>query len=212
MAIVMQLRRGTTAEANAFTGAEGELFIDVDNKLLYLHDGTTQGGYLINDDDTTNTITSGSLSGNTITFTREDATQFTVDVSSLYDDTNLVTSVAGQTGAVTLTESDISDLQDYALSTEEVYTLTGTEISFTNGTIQNKTVSANTTFTETLSSGQSVVLMLAGAESYTITWPTITWVSATGNVAPTLTANDVIVMWKVGTTLYGLWSGSSATA
>lgn len=111
MAIVMQLRRGTTAEANAFTGAEGELFIDVDNKLLYLHDGTTQGGYLINDDDTTNTITSGSLSGNTITFTREDATQFTVDVSSLYDDTNLVTSVAGRTGAVTLIESDISGLQ-----------------------------------------------------------------------------------------------------
>jgi hypothetical protein len=67
-------------------------------------------------DDTTNTISSGVLSGNTITFTREDSSTFTVDVTNLYDDTNLVTSVAGRTGAVTLAEADITDLDKYTQS------------------------------------------------------------------------------------------------
>lgn len=44
MATTLQLRRGNAAEAAAFTGAQGELFIDVENKLVYLHDGTTVGG------------------------------------------------------------------------------------------------------------------------------------------------------------------------
>ena len=44
MATTFKLRRGTTAETAAFTGAEGELFVDIETKKLYLHDGVTQGG------------------------------------------------------------------------------------------------------------------------------------------------------------------------
>jgi hypothetical protein len=33
-------------------------------------------------------------------------------------------------------------------------------------------------------------------------------VTATGNTAPTLTANDTLVLWKVSTTLYGAYVGS----
>ena len=47
----------------------------------------------------------------------------------------------------------------------------------------------------------------AGA-SYTVTWPTMTWVTSAGNVAPTLTAKDTIVLWKVGSVLYGAYTGS----
>ena len=89
--------------------------------------------------------------------------------------------------------------------TEQVYNLTGAEINPANGTIQYKTVSANTTFTETLISGQSVLLRLINANSYTITFPTITWVGA---VVPTLTANCVIVLWKEQSTLYGSYVGT----
>ena len=89
--------------------------------------------------------------------------------------------------------------------TEQVYNLTGTAISPANGTIQYKTVSANTTFTETLTSGQSVLLRLLNANSYTIAFPTITWV---GVVAPVLTANCAIVLWKEQSTLYGSFVGS----
>lgn len=89
--------------------------------------------------------------------------------------------------------------------TEQVYNLTGTAINPSNGTIQYKTVSENTTFTETLASGQSVLLRLIGANSYTITFPTITWVGAS---APVLTANCAIVLWKEQSTLYGAYVGT----
>ena len=89
--------------------------------------------------------------------------------------------------------------------TEQVYNLTGAEINPANGTIQYKTVSENTTFTETLISGQSVLLRLIGANSYTITFPAITWVGA---AVPTLTANCAIVLWKEQSTLYGAFVGS----
>ena len=45
MTIILQHRRGSTAESNALTGAEGELFIDLDKNTVVVHDGVTQGGY-----------------------------------------------------------------------------------------------------------------------------------------------------------------------
>lgn len=93
---------------------------------------------------------------------------------------------------------------------ETVYNLTGTALDPNNGTVQTKTISANTTFTDNLSAGESMSLHLTSASSYTITWPTITWITGTGNSAPTLTAADTVVLFKIGTTLYGVWIGSSA--
>lgn len=92
--------------------------------------------------------------------------------------------------------------------TETAYNLTGTAISAANGTFQYKTIGANTTFTDSLSAGQAVILRLASASSYTITWPTITWVKSGGSAAPTLTASDVVVLWKDASTLYGAYVGS----
>jgi len=93
---------------------------------------------------------------------------------------------------------------------ETVYSLTGTALDPNNGTVQTKTIGANTTFTDSLSSGESMSLHLTSASSYTITWPTITWITGNGNAAPTLTAADTVVLFKISTTLYGVWIGSSA--
>jgi len=92
--------------------------------------------------------------------------------------------------------------------TETVYTLSGTDIDPVNGQIQTKTIAANTTFTESLSAGESVLLMLTAA-SYTVTWPTITWV---GGSAPTLASSGAtaIELWKVSSTLYGARVGDVA--
>ena len=70
-----------------------------------------------------------------------------------------------------------------------------------NGMIQTWTLGANRTATDSLTAGQSVLLMIT-AGSYTLTWPTITWA---GGSAPTLSTSSVtaIELWKVGTTLYG---------
>ena len=41
----VQLRRGTTAENTAFTGAVGEITIDTDNKSIRVHDNDQAGGF-----------------------------------------------------------------------------------------------------------------------------------------------------------------------
>lgn len=89
---------------------------------------------------------------------------------------------------------------------ETVYSLTGTVINPANGTIQYKTLSGNTTFTESLVSGQSVTLLIDDGAGYTITWPTMQWA---GGAAPTLPTSGyaVIELFKVSSTLYGVYVG-----
>lgn len=40
----IQIRRGTSAEHETFTGAPGEITVDTTNNTLRVHDGTTLGG------------------------------------------------------------------------------------------------------------------------------------------------------------------------
>lgn len=47
MATNLLLRRGTAAEAAAYIGGEGELFVDLDNNQVYVHDGVTAGGTIV---------------------------------------------------------------------------------------------------------------------------------------------------------------------
>jgi hypothetical protein len=91
---------------------------------------------------------------------------------------------------------------------ENVYTLAGTDIDPSNGTIQTKVLSAPVTFTESISAGESVVIMIENGATHTITWPTVTWVTSSGNAAPTPTEKDTFVFWKISTTLYGAYVGS----
>jgi hypothetical protein len=94
---------------------------------------------------------------------------------------------------------------------ETIYALSGTDIDPANGTIQTKTLGSNTTFTESLTDGQSVVLML-NPVTYTVTWPTMTWISIAGTgTSPTLEASstNVVTIWQVGGTVYGNWAGSA---
>jgi len=94
---------------------------------------------------------------------------------------------------------------------ETVYTLSGTALDPSNGTIQVKTLSANTTFIDDLDAGQSMTLMIDDGTAYTITWPTTTWVN-NGGSAPTLatTGYTVVALWKVSTTLYGALVGDGS--
>lgn len=47
MAIQVQIRRGTTSENNAFIGASGEITCDTEAHTLRIHDGTTAGGFIV---------------------------------------------------------------------------------------------------------------------------------------------------------------------
>lgn len=107
--------------------------------------------------------------------------------------------LVGTTATQTLTGKTIRDT---------VYTISGTAFDATNGAIQTKTLAAIVTFTDSMTSGDAIVLMLEGGATYAVTWPTMTWVTSGGNVAPTLTAKDTLVFWKIGSTLYGAYTGS----
>jgi len=110
--------------------------------------------------------------------------------------------IDGLTGSVQTQLDEKIPVQD------TVYTLTGTNFDISNGGIQVKVLSANTTFTESLNSGEALVLQIENANTYTVTWPAITWTTSSGNVAPTLSAKDALVLWKVSSTLYGAMIGS----
>ena len=99
---------------------------------------------------------------------------------------------------------DVNGTAKAANLQETVYNLTGTALDAGNGGIQTKTLTANTTLTDSLTAGQSMTLMIDDGSAYTITWPTITWL-VSGGSAPTLetTGYTAIVLWKVGSTLYG---------
>lgn len=127
--------------------------------------------------------------------------------------TNLASAVTDETGSGALVFGTNAALTNPTVTsyTETVYALSGTAIDPANGTIQTKTLGANTTFTESLADGQSVVLMV-NPVTYTVTWPTMTWINTSGSgAAPTLEASstNVVVMWQVGGTVYGNWAGSA---
>jgi hypothetical protein len=88
--------------------------------------------------------------------------------------------------------------------TETVFAITGTTPALdpANGGIQTWTLSAASSPTDSFSAGESMTLMVNDGTAYAITWPTMQW---SGGSAPTLatTGYSTIVLWKVGSTLYG---------
>ena len=97
--------------------------------------------------------------------------------------------------------------------TETVYTLgtSGTiALNPATGSTLSCAATGTITFTDSLSSGQSISLLLTNGSTYTINWPAITWVTSAGNTVPTLSASNTLVFWKISTTLYGALVGKSA--
>lgn len=128
-----------------------------------------------------------------------------------------VASINGMTGVVTGI-ADLASAQTFTGTKtftgyiETVYALSGTVIDPANGTIQTKTLAANTTFTESIADGQSIILGIT-AGAYSVTWPAGTvWTKVGGSgTAPTLTSTGVnwIVLWQVGGVLRGAFLGTA---
>ena len=136
------------------------------------------------------------------------ATVTTAELNILDGVTSTATELNLLDGVTALVTATSTDTFTNKTIRDTVYALSGTAFDATNGAVQTKTLAANTTFTDSLSSGDAIVLQLEAGASYTVTWPTMTWVTSGGNVAPTLTAKDTLVFWKVSSTLYGAYTGS----
>lgn len=150
-------------------------------------------------------LTTPSLTATTLTATTGTLSSADIDGGSI--DGATVGATSASTGKFTTLNATGKTTFDAEIE-EQQYSFTGTDIDPANGTIQYKTLSGNTTLTESLVDGEYVTLMIDDGTAYTITWPTTTWI---GGSAPTLSTSgyNVIELWKVNGTLYGAFAGNA---
>lgn len=119
--------------------------------------------------------------------------------------------VVGTTATQTLTNKTLENPTLTGAPVEDVYAISGTTPALDpgNGTIQTWTLTGNSAPTDSLANGESVLLMITNSSSYSMTWPTMTWV---GGAEPTLESTGVncVELWKVGGTLYGAFVGNAS--
>jgi hypothetical protein len=219
MADMIQIRRDAAANwttANPIL-AQGELGAETDTSKIKIGNGSSAWSalsYLIDAGDYLTASATTTLTNKTITYAdnvlsgvvgttaTQTLTNKTIDYAS-----NTLTGVVGTTATQTLTNKTFTGY------TETVFALgtSGSQaLNPANGTVQTCAASAAVTFTDSLASGQSIVLMLTNGATYTVNYPAITWVGPLGNVAPTLNAANTLVFWKVVSTLYGAVVGKYA--
>jgi hypothetical protein len=172
--------------------------------LTFVDENTVKVGDVVTE-TTTWEVVSVTIAGESVlTALRDQAADARDVVLAALEDLE-VNTFATLNGVETLTNKTLTGY------IETVYAISGTTPALDpdNGTIQTWTLSANSNPTNSLSSGQSMTLMVADGAAYSITWPTVTWV---GGSAPTLATSGytVIVLWRVGSTLYGMKSGEVA--
>jgi hypothetical protein len=97
--------------------------------------------------------------------------------------------------------------------TETVFAVTGTTPALlaTNGAVQTWTLTGASTPTNSLASGQSIILVITPG-AFTITWPSVIWTRIGGSgVLPNLftAGKTTVVLWQVGSNLYGSHLGDT---
>jgi len=108
MATQLQIRRGTSTQVAAFTGAEGEIVVNTTNDSVHVNDGSTAGGFEMARADLNNvsdTSLNTALTGNTVsalTITTLTAGTVTATDLTLSDGTNPTLTITDTTNTTTL--------------------------------------------------------------------------------------------------------------
>ena len=107
MATQLQIRRGTSTQVAAFTGAEGEIVVNTTNDSVHVNDGSTAGGFELARADFNNISASATLTIGTLNTTNLDLTNLEVTNIKAKDGT-AAGSIADSTGVVTLISSSLT--------------------------------------------------------------------------------------------------------
>jgi hypothetical protein len=92
---------------------------------------------------------------------------------------------------------------------EAVATAASAAIQVSGGTMRRYTMTAATTFTDSLAEGQSVMMLISGADTYTPTWPT--GAIAMNTFPSTLDAVMAVEFVKIGGVLRYWYAGGAAS-
>jgi hypothetical protein len=164
MATQLQMRRGTTSQVAAFTGANGEVVVDTQKKTLFVNDGATAGGFEIARADFSNISGSPSLTVGTFTSTGIDdnaaSTAFTLDSSNNAGlgtgspssaTWNRYLHISGQYPGVVLTSTHSGSDHKYSVGVDDTNFLirdeTGSATALTIDASQNVTIAGDLTGT-----------------------------------------------------------------
>jgi hypothetical protein len=178
---------------------------DTAEKLYWARNDTAQNVILSQGSGTTVTLAPGESKA--VAADGGGSTASVIDLTSAF---------VTLTGTQTLTNKTVEKLILNDGYTEEVFAVTdGATVNLdpNNGSIQTWTLGANRTPDQAnWAAGQSITLLVDDGSAHTITWTTLAVVWKTdGGTAPTLelTGFTVIVLWKVGTTIYGARVGDA---
>lgn len=124
--------------------------------------------------------------------------------------------LVGTTDTQTLTNKTLTNptVTNYTETQNTANTGTAITISLTDGTVENLTLTGNTTITmPTAGAGKSFIVYLkTGSGGYSVTWSTVKWPAAT---APTVTSTaskmDIFSFFSDGTNWYGTTVGQNYT-
>lgn len=169
--------------------------------------------YVVAERTATATLTNKTISADNNTLSGIAASSFVLSNASGNIDGSAAQKAIPSGDVVGTTDTQTLTNKTFTGFTETVYAISdgsSVDLNPSNGTIQTWTLGANRSPTaSSFAAGQSMTLMVNDGTAYTITWPSVTWV---GGSAPTLATSGytVIVLWKVGTTLYGTSIGSVA--
>lgn len=213
MAKQVQVRRGSTAEHASFTGAIGELTVDIDKDVVVVHDGTTAGGHPMMKQDLSN-LPAGTIDDADISASAE------IAVSKLADGAarQLLQTDAAGTGVEWTSNIDVPGTLDVtgAATFDSAVTISGnltvngttTNINTTNLVVEDKNIIIGDTASPSDTTADGGGLTLKGTTDKTLNWvdSTDAWTSsehinlATGK-SYKINGTDILTSTALGATV-----------
>ena len=210
MSTQVQIRSGTAAQNNAFTGAVGELTVDTSNWNIRLHDGANAGGFTTvmvkagtaNIETTGNLSAAGNVTGNFILGNGFYLTGIITSVANINDGTsNLrVTTSGGNIAANIGATSNVLVLASTGAYVAGVISATG---NITGGNVSTGIVSATGNLSTTgnvsgnyfLGNGALLTGVITSVANINNGTSNVTVVSSGGNITAGVagTANVVVI-------------------